>query len=133
MFRIPPGIRIALVAVVVVAAAFAIASMRRDGKITHSPSAMHFQCAQCGHHFELAQEALPAGYRERMMESGSSPPVDCPQCGAKQSAYAELKCPSCGYGYISEYSFPGGVVPSGVKAFKTCPKCGADPTRYRSR
>ena len=93
-------------------------------------SEMHYLCTKCGAESVVKIKDLPPEARMTVPSPmGGLPPIDCPKCGAKASAYQERQCinPQCRKWFVPTFQLPGRPgVPPGI----ICPHCKVNQTEY---
>ena len=85
-------------------------------------------CQKCKQEFTIMPRDIPAAKRRAEATQGPQA-IDCPKCGAKDSALAMVQClnQKCGKWFVPQ-NVPSGR--PGSPATQVCPYCGLDQFRY---
>ena len=134
-----------LVAIIVLAVG-AILWESFGGSAMAGPSEFPMKCIACGYEWTASRKELAKLYQESMpmpdpnnplpppsmggpMGMARPPGVNCPKCGAKQSAYPMTECPSCHKFFLSaRITDPNAMLNPQFK--DVCPNCGIDINEY---
>jgi len=82
---------------------------------------IHYKCTKCG--AEFLSTKRPMGDKMDPNQMGPKP-IDCPKCGAKDSAYPMTKCPKCGKWFLRDSTVHPEKRMMGQPVNDKCPSCG---------
>ena len=104
------------------------------------PDEFHFLCEACNKEVVLDVEDIPSSSGEGSDEEAFIPTilsrVDCPECGASQTAVLMVQCPNpdCKKYYVSPVAEdPDAFIRMGKAPRFICPDCGTDKMMWEHK
>jgi len=88
-----------------------------------------FYCTECKRVFARYGSTLPAAPGPLWADTIKPVRVDCPKCGAKDSAVLMIPCPNCGNFYVPP-SAAAASQPAARAPRDICPYCGTDRRQW---